>query len=136
MAPGHVRQGVALRRELRHGVAVPSPLRLLRIARNAAIDHVAATRRQPDPTEPDAAVLVDLQSGDGDVGSEVDDLSVVADGLRALPVEQCNTLMAATYHGLTAREISEAWTFRWGTVKTRLRLTLARLRDQLMEVAR
>jgi DNA-directed RNA polymerase specialized sigma24 family protein len=35
---------------------------------------------------------------------------------------------------MTAREISEAWDIPLGTVKTRLRLALAKLRDQLAEV--
>ena len=43
--------------------------------------------------------------------------------------------MAAVYHGLTVREISEAWHLPLGTVKTRLRLALSKLRDAFVEVA-
>jgi DNA-directed RNA polymerase specialized sigma24 family protein len=43
--------------------------------------------------------------------------------------------MAAAYYGLTAREIGEAWDVPLGTVKTRLRLALAKLRDLFAGVA-
>ena len=43
--------------------------------------------------------------------------------------------MAAVYHGLTVREISEAWQLPLGTVKTRLRLALSKLREGFVEVA-
>ena len=36
---------------------------------------------------------------------------------------------------ITAKEISEAWNVPLGTVKTRLRLALHKLRDELVEVA-
>jgi hypothetical protein len=42
--------------------------------------------------------------------------------------------MAAAYYGFTAREISEAWDVPLGTVKTRLRLAMRRLRSVLAEV--
>ncbi|MGH9134007.1 MAG: RNA polymerase sigma factor [Ilumatobacteraceae bacterium] len=107
---------------------------LLRIARNAALDHVMSTRRRLDrpaldPAVLDPAVLAGVAGGDGDAVSPLHDLAVVADGVRSLPVEQRDTLMAAVYHGFTAREISEAWDVPLGTVKTRLRLALARLRE-------
>jgi DNA-directed RNA polymerase specialized sigma24 family protein len=42
--------------------------------------------------------------------------------------------MAAAYYGFTAREISEAWDVPLGTVKTRLRLAMAKLRSVVAEV--
>ncbi len=42
--------------------------------------------------------------------------------------------MAAAYFGFTAREISAAWGVPIGTVKTRLRSALGRLRDVLAGV--
>jgi DNA-directed RNA polymerase specialized sigma24 family protein len=44
--------------------------------------------------------------------------------------------MATVYRGHTTREISEAWELPLGTVKTRLRLALSKLRDHVVEVAR
>jgi len=59
---------------------------------------------------------------------------VVAEGVRSLPADQRDTLMAAAYYGMTAAEVSEAWDIPLGTVKTRLRLALAKLHDQLAGV--
>jgi DNA-directed RNA polymerase specialized sigma24 family protein len=44
--------------------------------------------------------------------------------------------MATAYYGFTAREISEAWGVPLGTVKTRLRLAVHKLRDELTGVPR
>ena len=44
------------------------------------------------------------------------------------------TLMAAAYYGFSAREISEAWNVPIGTIKTRLRLAVHKLRDELAGV--
>jgi DNA-directed RNA polymerase specialized sigma24 family protein len=43
--------------------------------------------------------------------------------------------MAVAYYGFTAREISAAWQLPLGTVKTRLRLAVAKLQHLLTEVA-
>jgi RNA polymerase sigma-70 factor (ECF subfamily) len=72
--------------------------------------------------------------GVDDLVSPRDDLVPILDELRALPAEQRETLMAAAYFGFTAREISVAWGVPIGTVKTRLRSALGRLRDVLAGV--
>jgi RNA polymerase sigma factor (sigma-70 family) len=102
---------------------------LLRITRNAALDYVRTSQRRLDHVAVDPAGATDDMAGDADVASPLGDLDAIADGLRALPAEQRETLMAAAYYGFTTREISEAWDVPLGTVKTRLRLALAKLRD-------
>jgi RNA polymerase sigma factor (sigma-70 family) len=102
---------------------------LLRITRNAALDHVRTSQRRLDHVAVDPAAAIGDLAGDADVVTPLGDLAGVADGLRSLPAEQRETLMAAAYYGLTAREISEAWDVPVGTVKTRLRLAVAKLRD-------
>ncbi len=102
---------------------------LLRITRNAALDHVTTSQRRLDHVAVDPMGGIDDMAGDADVLSPIGDLAAIADGLRSLPTEQRETLMAAAYYGLTTREISEAWDLPIGTVKTRLRLALAKLRD-------
>ena len=72
--------------------------------------------------------------GDADVVSPRDDLATVADELRTLAPEQRETLMAASYFGFTAREISEAWGLPLGTVKSRLRLAMGKVRGALAGV--
>jgi RNA polymerase sigma-70 factor (ECF subfamily) len=108
---------------------------LLRITRNAALDYVRTSQRRVDHVVADADSAIDDMAGDADVSSPVGDLAAIADGLRSLPSEQRQTLMAAAYYGLTAREISDAWDIPLGTVKTRLRLALAKLRDLFAGVA-
>jgi RNA polymerase sigma factor (sigma-70 family) len=102
---------------------------LLRITRNAALDHVRLSQRRLDHLAVDPAGAIEEMAGDADVASPLGDLVAIADGLRTLPTEQRETLMAAAYYGFTAREISETWDVPVGTVKTRLRLALAKLRD-------
>src|SRR5262245_49294837 len=104
---------------------------LLTIARNAALDQARGRGRRRD--EPEAEPLDDVAGADG-IGSPYEELAPLVDAVRALPEEQRDVLMAAVYHGLTAREISEAWHVPIGTVKTRLRLALGKLRDLSVEV--
>jgi RNA polymerase sigma-70 factor (ECF subfamily) len=63
-------------------------------------------------------------------------MASVADAVRGLPTAQRETLMAAAYYGSTAREMSEAWGVPIGTIKTRLRLAVRKLRDELSGVPR
>jgi RNA polymerase sigma factor (sigma-70 family) len=105
---------------------------LLSIARNAALDQARGRGRRRD--QPEAEPVDDLAGADG-IDSPYEELAPLAAAVRALPDEQRAVLMAAVYHGLTVREISEAWHLPLGTVKTRLRLALAKLRDLFVEVA-
>ena len=76
-----------------------------------------------------------MAAADDDPTSGHEDLAAVAGALRSLPSEQRETLMAAAYYGFSAREISEAWDVPIGTIKTRLRLALHKLRDELTWVS-
>ena len=105
---------------------------LLSIARNAALDQARGRGRRRDL--PEAEPVDDLAGADG-IDSPYEELAPLAAAVRALPAEQRAVLMAAVYHGLTVREISDAWHLPLGTVKTRLRLALAKLRELFVEVA-
>jgi RNA polymerase sigma-70 factor (ECF subfamily) len=102
---------------------------ILTVARNTALDHLTMRDRRLDrlPLEPLDAVLDTATAAPGD------ETLPIADAVNALPPEQRDTLIAAAYHGFTAREISDAWNVPLGTVKTRLRSALHKLRDQLVE---
>ena len=105
---------------------------LLTIARNLAVD---ATRlRRVRPLDP--LTLVALCEG-GQEG-EAEDPYVAADETRRLrraladlPVEQKLALVQAAFYGRTAREISEAEGVPLGTVKTRIRAAMLKLRSVL-----
>jgi len=51
--------------------------------------------------------------------------------MASLPAEQREALLAVTVLGLTTSEVSAAAGVPLGTVKTRIRLGLRKLRDQL-----
>jgi RNA polymerase sigma-70 factor (ECF subfamily) len=105
---------------------------LLAITRNAAIDAVRLSRDQPyDPSEllgllarADSAPA----SGDPERLAETDRLRTA---LARLPQEQVVAVVLAAVYGLSAREIASREGIPVGTAKTRIRLGLARLRDQL-----
>jgi RNA polymerase sigma-70 factor (ECF subfamily) len=104
---------------------------VLAIARNAALDHVGARGRRRDRPGLEPIDVMDDLIGEDGIVSPHDDIESVADALRGLPPEQRETLMAAAYYGFTARELSDAWHVPIGTVKTRLRLAVHKLRDDL-----
>jgi RNA polymerase sigma-70 factor (ECF subfamily) len=105
---------------------------LLTIARNLALDRARLTRSQP--VDPD---VLACQLADDAGGARIDDATRIAERerLRALllglPEQQRRALVLATYFGRTAKEISELDGTPVGTVKTRIRDGLRRLRGCL-----
>jgi RNA polymerase sigma factor (sigma-70 family) len=108
---------------------------LLSITHHRAVDAVRrrAARVQQAPLE--------LQIRDpevADVWTEVSrtlDAEQVRKALRELPAEQRESIDLAYFHGLTYPEIAERMNVPLGTVKSRLRLGLAKLRSLLREAA-
>ncbi len=104
---------------------------VLSITRNTAID---ATRlKRADPLDPLALIALVEQDDDRDTdpitaGLELDRIK---DAIRALPQEQKVALMQAAFYGRTAREISEIEDVPIGTVKTRIRTALIKVRAAL-----
>jgi RNA polymerase sigma factor (sigma-70 family) len=102
---------------------------LLTIARNAAID--AARIRRPIPVDPvmfHSLRLVDDPRPDDDIVTRRD-LDRLRRAVGALPDAQRRCLLLAVFNGMTAREISELDDVPLGTVKTRIRTALRRLRS-------
>jgi RNA polymerase sigma-70 factor (ECF subfamily) len=106
----------------------------LAIVRTVALDRVrVSVRRQEDLTaELPAQAMIDLEDL-GDAAGRSDDVARVFGSMRALPAEQRSALLAVTFLGLSAREYSEATGLPLGTAKTRIRLGLHKLRDELRE---
>jgi RNA polymerase sigma-70 factor (ECF subfamily) len=109
---------------------------LLVMARSRSIDRVRAKAGRPPLQEDDPALLRDLTDG----GIPADTLVVTAEQasrLRAslvqLPLLQRTAIELAFYEGLTHAEIAERLEQPLGTVKTRIRLGLLKLRDAMME---
>jgi RNA polymerase sigma factor (sigma-70 family) len=104
---------------------------LLTIARNTAIDAMRA--RRPEPLDPDV-VAARLQRAGGravDEGAPPDERERVREALAELPEPQRRALFLAAFAGRTAREIGDLEHAPVGTVKTRIRAAMAKLRDSL-----
>jgi RNA polymerase sigma factor (sigma-70 family) len=103
---------------------------LLTIARNAAID--AMRVRRPEPLDPEI-VAARLQPAGGavDESASLEERERVRDALAELPEPQRRALFLAAYAGRTAREIGELENAPVGTIKTRIRAAMWKLRDSL-----
>lgn len=100
-------------------------------ARTRAIDRIRATRRR---SETFVAPLDDtLAAAPGDPGRDAAERAAdgrtVRDALGQLPPAQREVIELAYYAGLTQTEIAERLRQPLGTVKTRIRLGLERLRE-------
>ena len=109
------------------------PSWLLGIVRNAAVDRVrVSTRRQETPfDEIPGGAWIEPTADTADAIAELDAAAPVVAAMRSLPDEQRAALIAVTFYGLTARELSQATHVPLGTAKTRIRLGLRRMRDHL-----
>ena len=104
------------------------PTWLLTIARNLAIDR--ARMRSPTPVDPDViASELDLAHVDSPI--DVGERDRLRRAIASLPDEQRRALVLATYAGRTAREIAELDGVPLGTVKTRIRSAMLKLRESL-----
>jgi RNA polymerase sigma factor (sigma-70 family) len=103
---------------------------LLTIARNAAIDAMRA--RRPEPLDPDIVAAQLQQPGAAlDEGAAPDERERVRGALAELPDPQRRALFLAAFAGRTAREIGELENAPVGTIKTRIRAAMMKLRDRL-----
>lgn len=115
---------------------------LVRIVRNRAIDelrrlevpgrapHTTRKALSPDVLDFRAPQPGAVGSGGGDA-PRPEDRIVLDDALRGLPEDQRVVIELAYYGGLSQREISERLDAPLGTVKTRTRLALKKLREAL-----
>lgn len=100
------------------------------IARNRRIDLIRRAKRpEPEPDDPLLAPEPEVQP-DAAVESAQNAARVRAE-METLPPEQRHLLELAFFKGLTHREIVEVTGQPLGTVKSRLRLAMTRLRKAL-----
>jgi RNA polymerase sigma-70 factor (ECF subfamily) len=100
-------------------------------ARTRAIDRVRALRRRSATfvAPLDDALAAAPASPGGDAVERAEDHRTVRDALAQLPDVQRVVIELAYYTGLTQTEIAERLKQPLGTVKTRIRLGLERLRE-------
>ena len=112
---------------------------LLVMARTRAIDRFRARRVRPEGRvhDDEGLTLQQLPSTNPDVASELMEAERgrrVRRALEDLPFLQRVAIELAYFEGLSQREIAERLEQPLGTVKTRMRLGLLKLRDALVEV--
>ncbi|GIW05080.1 MAG: DNA-directed RNA polymerase sigma-70 factor [Thermomicrobiales bacterium] len=112
---------------------------LLSITHNLAIDELRKRRRRPQRAENNTnedteQLLPEMPDESQDVEEEVWLASLrdrIADALASLPPAQREAIELAYFQGLTQREIAERLGEPLGTIKTRMRLGMQKLREQL-----
>jgi RNA polymerase sigma-70 factor, ECF subfamily len=106
---------------------------LLAIARSRALDRLRSLRRRRDDVADDTAIF----DNEPAVGDPLSDLNAseramrVSLALQELPAEQRQVLELAYFEGLSQTEIADRLSQPLGTIKTRARLALRKLRDRL-----
>jgi len=106
---------------------------LLAMARSRSLDRLRSLRRRRDEQPADESIF-ERQPAAGDPLSNLDAsdrAAQVIGALQRLPVEQREVLELAYFEGLSQTEIAERLALPLGTVKTRARLALRKLRDRL-----
>jgi RNA polymerase sigma factor (sigma-70 family) len=105
---------------------------LLTIARNLALDRARLKAARPVEPEFLESLLERGQDDDApDVANRMADRERLRELLVALPPPQRRALVLATYFGRTAKEIGELDGTPVGTVKTRIRDGLLKLRSRM-----
>ncbi|CAA9554702.1 MAG: RNA polymerase ECF-type sigma factor [uncultured Thermomicrobiales bacterium] len=110
---------------------------LLSITHNMAIDEIRRQKRRPQRA--DAADPVLMLSNVVDEQASVEDQAIdgetrdrIVSAIGTLPLAQQTVIELAYFRGLSQREIAEELDQPLGTVKTRLRLGVRKLRESLM----
>jgi RNA polymerase sigma-70 factor (ECF subfamily) len=111
---------------------------LLSITHNMAIDEIRKRNRRPKRTNSDDPLLMLANMRDTD--TPVDERAVLSSlrgeigrALAELPAPQRTAIEMAYFEGLTQREIAEQVGEPLGTIKTRMRLGMRKLRESLSE---
>lgn len=103
---------------------------LLTIARNVSINMLTA--RRFDPIDPEVLLAMEgKRPAEAGAEGRVADRELLREPLARLPEDQRRALVLAVFYGFTAREISELDGVPLGTVKTRIRSAMLKLRSQL-----
>ena len=108
---------------------------LLTIARSRALDSVRSLKRlREEPIEGESGALVVHLAADGDPSMDTEAAerrSIVIAALADLPTEQREALELGYFAGLSQTEIAERTGQPLGTIKTRMRLAMQKLRGRL-----
>ena len=111
---------------------------LLTIVHHRAIDLVRRKTNRPERRLPDGAeeFLVDAADGPQEAVESSMHVALVREAVRRIPEDQRRTVEMAYFGGMTHVEIAEAMGVPLGTVKSRLRIAMEKLRDELQSKVR
>jgi RNA polymerase sigma-70 factor (ECF subfamily) len=105
---------------------------LFGIAHHLAIDHLRRARSRPQALDQEQeAEGIDLETNVAEAAEISIVSALVREAFGALPSEQQRVLELAFFRGLSRREISETLGVPLGTIHTRARLGLLKLRAEL-----
>lgn len=107
---------------------------LLTIGRRKALDRIRAMRRHKEEPIGRDRILADMASPEQDPSQNAEGSELrmhVAAALRDLPPEQREALELGYFNGLSQTEIADATGQPLGTIKTRMRLGMQKLREPL-----
>lgn len=105
---------------------------LFGIAHHLAIDHLRRRQSRPDPVELEPAEgYPDLSTDVAEAAQASIESKLVREAFQALPGDQRKVLELAYFEGRTRREIADVLQVPLGTVHTRARLGLMKLRAEL-----
>ncbi|MBL8207918.1 MAG: sigma-70 family RNA polymerase sigma factor [Blastocatellia bacterium] len=107
---------------------------IVTIARSRALDRLRVLRRSPLAEAEEVDVLGREVVADDDPEQAAwlsQKSSIVRSAMAALPREQRQALELAYYHGFSQSEVAQRLGEPLGTIKTRIRLGMMKLREQL-----
>jgi RNA polymerase sigma-70 factor (ECF subfamily) len=105
---------------------------LLTICRSRALDRLRARRRRQEDTTLDAVPETPAPGADAADAVVADESGrIVRAALKELPMEQRQALELAYFSGLSQSEIAAKTGQPLGTIKTRMRLAMNKLRERL-----
>ncbi|PCJ53496.1 MAG: RNA polymerase [Planctomycetota bacterium] len=107
---------------------------LVLLTRSRALDFLRSKNRRPEAFSVEENALP-LELQDAASEAEIDEeAALVRRALTRLPEEQSEALQLSFFHGFSHVQIAQNHGIPLGTVKTRIRLGMSRLRDLLQQI--
>ena len=105
---------------------------ILTIGRSRALDRLRSRKRNREDISDDLSLIRDPRSDPSQMAEGAERRQLVYSALSELPDEQRNALELAYFRGLSQSEIAELLGEPLGTVKTRMRLGMQKMRNKLI----